>query len=440
MKKNFLDRIILVFAVMIIAFSCNERSNGETGQHKDEIKYTCPMHPQIIRDKTGQCPICGMDLVPMTSSNEQAVDSNLLPLLKPVNEQVISSIPVIKADYTMRILSVPVQGVISYDTRKQVSIASRVAGRIERMYIKYNYQPVSKGQLIMEIYSPDLAAAQRELIYLSRNDDNPSMLQKARQRLSLLGMQSSQIKQVERSGKPLYRVPVFSSVAGYIIEKNLAANISGTAAALPPASSSDGMGGMGNGESSASSTGSQQPTFDQSPVMVREGQYLGSGETIFTIYQANSMVAEFSFTPELASELKPGQKLVFHPISNPDDIRAGVIGLVEPVQKNGQSFTIARVYLPGTDLHAGQLLTASFPLVKNNASWLPEKAVFRLGSKSIVFKKENQVFVPKQVIEVVRTHGLVQIKTDISDWLIAENASFLVDSESFIRLHTNGEK
>lgn len=446
MRRSYIGKILVLFAVILIAFSCRDKSGDKTGetthQHNKETNYTCPMHPQIIRDKPGQCPICGMDLVPMASSNELAVDSSLLPLLKPVNEQVISSIPTIKADYTMRIISVPVQGVVSYDTRRQVSISSRVAGRIEKMYIKYNYQLVSKGQLIMEIYSPDLVASQRELIYLSRNDDDPSLLQKARQRLSLLGMQSSQIAQVERSGKPMYRVPVFSTVSGYIIEKTLTATTSNTTAAMPPVSpsSSDGMGGMGSGENPATSSVSQQPTFNQSPVLIREGQYVGAGATIFTIYQANNMVAEFSFTPELASELKRGQKLVFHPVSNSNDVRVGVIRLIEPVQKNGHSFTVARVYLPGTDLQAGQLLTASFPLVKTNASWLPEKAVLRLGSKSIVFKKENKVFVPKEVQAGIRTQGLVQILSDISDWPVAKNASFLVDSESFIKLNSNSEK
>lgn len=435
----------MLMVVLLVVFSCKDKTTTNntdtTHKHENATKYTCPMHPQIIRDEPGQCPICGMDLVPMSRSNELAVDSSLFPLLKPVNEQVISTMPTITADDATRILSVPVQGIVSYDTRKQVSLSSRVAGRIERMYIKYNYQPVSKGQLIMEIYSPDLAAAQRELIYISRNDNNPSLLQKARQRLSLLGMQSSQIAQVEKTGKPLYRVPVFSTVSGYIIEKTLSATASNTTAAMPPSttSSSDGMGGM-NSQGSVVTSVSQQPTFNQSSILIREGQYVGAGETVFTIYQANNMIAEFSFTPALAAELKRGQKLVYNPVSNPSDVRVGVIGLIEPVQKNGQSFTVARVYLSGTDLQAGQLLTANIPVVKTGVSWLPESAVLQLGSKSVVFKKENNVFIPKEVQAGIRTQGLVQILSDISDWQVAKNASFLVDSESFIKLNSNTEK
>ena len=194
------------------------------------------------------------------------------------------------------------------------------------------------------------------------------------------------------------------------------------------------------GETGNTAATSQQPTFNQSPVIIREGQYIGAGETVFTIYQSNSMIAEFSFTPALASEIKKGQKLVFRTTSDPDDVRAGTIGLVEPVQKNGQSFTVARVYLSNTNLQPGQLLTANIPVVKKGAYWLPEMAVLQLGRKSVLFKKENKVFVPKEVKTGIRAEGLVQVLDSIYGWQVAKNASYLVDSESFIRLNSNNQK
>lgn len=398
------------------------------------------MHPQIIKNEPGKCPICSMDLVPMSTSNELHVDSSLLPLLKPVNEQVISTMPTIQVESGTRIFSVPVQGIISFDTRKQVSISSRVGGRIERMNIKYNYQQVSKGQLIMEIYSPDLAAAQRELIYISRNDNDASLLQKAKQRLSLLGMQPAQITELIRTGKPLYRIPVYSTVSGYIIEKKEAADAA-SKAAMPasPSVSSGGMDGMG-GAAPAATSSAQAPANSQTPVMVREGQYVSAGETIFTIYQSSSMIAEFFFASSLASDIKRGQKLVFHSGANPNDVMTGNIGLIEPTQRNGESFTVARVYLSNLNLQPGQLLTANIPVVKSNAWWLPEKAVLRLGNQSVVFKKEKSVFIPAKVNIGSTIEGMVQILDNISDWQVAKNASYMVDSESFIRITSNKEK
>src|SRR5690606_28571013 len=140
--------------------------------------------------------------------------------LAPVNERVIATLPTISAEEGTRIFSEVVAGAVTYDTRKQASLASRVAGRIERLNISYNYQPVKKGQLIMEVYAPDLVAAQRELLLVAQGKADPEMLQRASQKLRLLGMQESQIDQVLRSGKIAYRVPVYSSRSGYILEKS----------------------------------------------------------------------------------------------------------------------------------------------------------------------------------------------------------------------------
>lgn len=445
MKKNYSGNSYLLLLVALLLFSCGDKKANHTETvahtHGEQAQYTCPMHPQIVRDRPGKCPICGMDLVPMSSSNELHLDSSLLPLLKPVNEQVISGISTIKPESGSRIFSAPVEGIVVYDTRKQESIASRVTGRIERMYIKYNYQPVSKGQLIMEIYSPDLAAAQRELIYLSSSESDAQLFERAKQRLSLLGMQPAQIKQVVQSGKPLYRVPVYSTVSGYIVEKNIVANTGsiGTALSSPASASAIGMGAMEN-SASASNIAATQQVISPSPVLIREGQYVSSGETVFTIYKDNSLVAEFSFSPALAAELKTGQKLLYHTIANSKDIRTGSIGLIEPKQKNGESFTVARVYMQNADLKPGQLLAASIPVVKNSAYWLPQEAVLQLGINAVVFKKENDVFVPKQVQTGIKVDGKVEIKTPIANWEVAKNAGFLVDSESFIRLNSNYSK
>lgn len=443
MKRNYSGKLLLALLSLILLFSCKEKSETATEvathKHSEGTKYTCPMHPQIIRDQPGKCPICGMDLVSMSSSNELHLDSSLLPLLKPVNEQVVSSIAAITPESGTRIFSVPVQGIVTYDTRQQESIASRVAGRIERMFIKYNYQPVSKGQLIMEIYSPDLAAAQRELIYINSSDNNASLLEKAKQRLKLLGMQPAQVAQVIKTGKPLYRVPVYSTVSGYIVEKNVATNAASSGSVMPSSATSSEMGGMGSDASTANITTAQQ-TINPIPVLIREGQYVGTGETVFTIYKDNSMVAEFSLAPALVAEVKRGQKLVFHIVAHPEDIKTGSIGLIEPTQKNGENFTIARVYLNNSGLKPGQLLTANIPVVKNSAYWLPQNAVLQLGTKAVVFKKENGIYVPKQVQTGIRVQGMVEIKDAIGDWQIAKNASFLVDNESFIEPTSNNSK
>ncbi|WP_316809749.1 efflux RND transporter periplasmic adaptor subunit [Pedobacter heparinus] len=361
------------------------------------------------------------------------IDSNLSHLLKPSNEQVVAKLPVIKASYGTKIFTEEVQGVVSYDTRNEKSIASRVSGRIERLLIKYNYQPVKKGQLIMEVYSPDLAAAQQELLFLKRSETDPAMLNSAKQRLMLLGMSASAVNQVLKTGKVNYRIPVYSNADGYILEKTAATAAPAAAAAGVPSSGGDGMGGMGGGTSSGSAVVPAPAAPSSSPVMLREGQYVSAGQSIFTIYNSDRLVAEFSLKPALASLLKKGHRFVFYKTSNKNSLETASIGLIQPVFKDGADFTIARVYLHKPNFRVGELLTAKIPVLLPKSWWLPASAMVSLGNKRIVFKKEGNVFIPKEVDAGVSIAGMVQVKTDIHNWALSKNAAYLVDSESFIK-------
>jgi Cu(I)/Ag(I) efflux system membrane fusion protein len=435
MRRNYIVNIIVVILFASVSLlSCKDKSDKQTSHtgHKQEQQYTCSMHPQIIKDRPGTCPICGMELVMKRSTKELIVDSSVALLAKPANEQVVANLPAIKAETGTRIASVEVSGVITYDTRNTISLATRVSGRIERLLVKYNYQPVRKGQLIMEIYSPDLAAAQRELIFVATR--SPDMLAGAKQRLLLLGMSSAQVEQVIKTGKILYRVPVFSHASGYILEQSaVPANVStGSSATMAPSSSGNGMDGM-SGASTASNNNASPPVTTFTPVITREGQYVNAGQTVFTIYQATNLVAEFAISASLSPQLKKGQKLLFFPAGNKNAMQAARIGLIEPVFRNGQNFLIGRVYLDKNNLRAGQLLTGIIPIVYTGGYWLPKEALWRLGSKSIVFKKDNGVYRPVDVQTGPESDGFIQINTDISDWQVASNAAYLVDSESFIK-------
>ena len=318
-------------------------------------------------------------------SKEMTIDSSIASLAKPVNAQVISTISTITPESGTRIFSAEIKGQITYDTRNQTSISSRVAGRIERLYIKYNYQPVKQGQLIMEIYSPDLAAAQRELLFIARSGNDDNMLSKAKQRLSLLGMQPEQINQVLKTGNILYRVPVYSNATGYILEKQ-AASVSNAPTTSSSAASTDGMDNMG---AATGSSAVSAPSILSTPVMTREGQYVSAGQSLFTIYRAGNVVAEFALKPEMASQVKRGQKLIFHTSADKEKVYTGAIGLIQPVVRSGENFTLARVYISNKDLLPGQLVSANIPVVYKGGWWLPRKAVWQLGNKSIVFKRQE---------------------------------------------------
>src|SRR5690606_8949358 len=111
MKRNYLDRILLLLFIVTLSFSCNEPAKRESGHR------------------------------------EEAFDEEVRKMVHPVNKTVFASVPIIYSDSMTRSIDLELEGRITYDERNKTAISSKVAGRIEKLVIKYNYQPVNKGQL-----------------------------------------------------------------------------------------------------------------------------------------------------------------------------------------------------------------------------------------------------------------------------------------------------
>src|SRR6266700_1811441 len=192
----------------LVATGCNTNPGKDEKQVVNiQQRYRCPMHHEIIRDKPGNCPICGMNLVAFGSEEKAVADVGLNTLLRPTNSYVLSTVPVTTIKQNEEQIKVEALGNVQYDTREMATISARVSGRIEKLYLKYTFQDVSKGQKIMDIYSPELLTAQQNLLFLIKNDpDNTSFINIAKEKLLLLGMSSEQLHQVIVSGKPYYTV------------------------------------------------------------------------------------------------------------------------------------------------------------------------------------------------------------------------------------------
>ena len=329
-----------------------------------------------------------------TAMRSVVADTGISHLIRPVNEEVLSKVQVLTPAKTTKAITVKVQGVVGYDTRENTSLSARVGGRIEKLYVKYNYQPVQKGQLVLTIYSPDLVAAQRELILLVRTNGEDQLVQSARQRLRLLGITEAQIETIARSGNPVYSIPIYANASGYILEQSAPAN---------------------------------------SAIATREGQYVTAGQTLFTIYTNQALVADFSFSPAQAASIAKGKELSYYPSSNPNLSYTGKIGLVRPVLGSGQNFTQARVYQVPRNLKPGQQLTAEMTIVTGSHYWLPQEAVLDMGNHQMVlFKKEGPVFTPVYIQTGIKADRQIEVLDEIGNWQVAANAYYLVDSEGFI--------
>ena len=414
MWKDKFNIITILCLATFILIACNE--GKKTSKSKDVQQYTCPMHPQIIKDQPGTCPICAMDLVPMHQHDlKLEVDTNLAALLQPADEAVVSNIKTFKISPSTISDTLNLNGVVSYNTNNMKTISSRINGRIEKLYVKYNYQMVNKGQKIMEIYSPDLAATQQELLYLKTKGDF-SLLEQAKTKLRLLGVSENQINEVLRSGKTNYKIAVYSPASGYLVDP---ASIPTTTTAI----SADEMGK----QSSASAV-------NNNPVNMVEGQYVNLGQVLFKLFNQQEVWAEFYSNSEESHLLK--ERNLIQISDKNGKIRNAKIDLIQPFYNNGQNYSVIRVYLKNTDneFRIGELLKAT--IIKPNVSglWIPAESVYQLGEKNIVFINNGNTLKPLEVSISEKAGNKFLIKTGLKEGdVIAVNASYLIDTESFIQ-------
>ncbi|PKN11252.1 MAG: efflux RND transporter periplasmic adaptor subunit [Deltaproteobacteria bacterium HGW-Deltaproteobacteria-4] len=197
-------------------------------ENEEAHQWTCSMHPFIIRDKPGLCPICAMDLVPVYDKSGDGGGVTIDPATS--QNMGVRIAPVMRQDISRSIKTV---GVVTADESRQSSINSKVEGWIEKLYVDQTGKPVRKGAPLLEIYSPDLVSAQQEYLLALRNSerlaDNPypeiaqgaqRLRAAARTRLKYWDISDKQISTLEQSGEARKTLTLYSPSNGIVMMKN----------------------------------------------------------------------------------------------------------------------------------------------------------------------------------------------------------------------------
>lgn len=387
----------------------------ESHNHEQEkVVYTCPMHPEVIKDEPGACPICGMDLVKKETGNKKVEDIEMESLLKPTNEFVISSIPVTTIEKRGEQIEIEALGNIAYDTRQVGSISARVSGRIEKLYVRYRYQKISKGQQILDIYSPELLTAQQNLLFLLKNDaDNTAFIEAAKEKLLLLGMSNEQLKQVIKTGQPSLTITVYSNYSGHIHET---ANV----------------GGMNTDPGNM-----KDISLITEELALKEGMYVQKGQSVFSVFNPDRAWAVLNIYGENQSLVQKGNTVRIVPETAPGkDFRAS-IDFLEPFYRKESKTLTARVYFNNSVLKipVGSQVRATVFGNTKEAYWLPKEAVLSLGLDKVVFQKSDGGFKAKKISTGIAHEKHIQVLNGLTTTdSVAVNAQFLMDSESFIKV------
>lgn len=199
-----------------------------------EVEFYCPMHPNILRAEPGNCPICGMPLARRAKSGPAELPEGVLARqhLTPQKVQLgrIATSPV---EYRLLSREVRTVGIVEYDETRRKFIASRIKGRIDKLFVNYVGQYVQEGDPLVWIYSPELLTAQQELLTAQRQLDessldhrfarttHQSLLEASRQKLLLWGITPAQIDEILKRGTVETHLTVYSPMSGFVTEKKV---------------------------------------------------------------------------------------------------------------------------------------------------------------------------------------------------------------------------
>jgi len=201
---------------------------------QQESAYTCPMHPFILKEQPGSCPICGMELVKKIAGGgltDQELKSVSHVALSPT-QQLIANLATVAAVVKPFSKEISCTGIVAYNQERQEKVAAWVAGRLDRLLVKSVGSEVRKGRTGAELYSVDLYNAQVQylLAYRTLKVLNSSVsvtfpintqmsLGDTHERLRQLGFREEQFEQLQKSVTPSVRIPVYSPLSGVVTEK-----------------------------------------------------------------------------------------------------------------------------------------------------------------------------------------------------------------------------
>ena len=395
--------------VILLAAGCKPQHS-----HVEAEGFFCPMHPTVESITPGVCPVCNMELVPKKSSGaaEPLSASEQLSAMHP-SQKILGTVKTIRGEYTEKNQVIRANGVIAIDNRSVRTVSTRFSGRLEEVRATALYQPVQRGQVLATIFSPELLEAQRNYLEALQN---PTALNAGHfnSRLTLLGLSAELIQKIRQTNQAMEKIPVLSPVDGFLIEAQTMEK---------DAAPQKGSSMMENN--------SPEKITPSSDSFIKSGDYVTAGQTLFFILEKNQLQLEINIRESDILKVKPGQ-LVIGNAANGKKI-TGAIRLVEPGGNASESFRKARVSVNESGLTIGMPVEAIIETGSEEGLWLPSTAVLDLGDKSMVFVKNENYFIPKEIITGNKQSGKIRILKGLATAdEVAEVAGLLTDSDAFV--------
>ena len=364
-------------------------SSGNEVQTIDEgnTQYTCPMHPHFLStDADGSCPICGMDLVPSSSGGS---DSGVTEVA--VSPEMIQTMGIRTAAVERKQIeeSLRLFGTVETNERLENVSVSKFEGWIEDLSVNAEGDVVISGELLYRVYSPDLIAAQKDLLN-SLRIGNQKRINSVKQRLRSIGMQNSTINSIAQSGKMVEKVPVYAESGG-------------TVASL----------------------------------LVRQGDYIKPGSEILRLQSYDGVWVIASIAERDLPLIKTGQSVNLQFPSAPNLASEGVVNYIYPTIDTATRTARVRIEVDNTtgDLRPGAYANIDVSLQSDSLLVIPTESVLYSSSGAHVIVSLGEGRFKAKTIEVgVNGAGYTELRDGLEEGeLVVSSGHFMLDSEVNLR-------
>ena len=352
-KKIISIAVTTLFVGLLLGwffFGGSKNTTVDEHQHDSEMVgetiWTCSMHPQIRQNEPGDCPICGMELIPLENDDNSELDPMAISM-SPTAMQ-LANVATAIVGKTKPVKSVRLNGKVKADERSVYSQSSHIPGRIEKLMVNFTGEYVNKGQVIASIYSPDLVNAQEELFEARKIvETEPLLFNSAKEKLKNWKLTDKQIAQILESGVVKEELPILADISGYVTEKK-----------------------------------------------VNLGDYVMKGMAIYEIANLNNVWILFDVYESDMAWVKKGDAVNFTVQSLPGESFKGKISYIDPVIDPMTRVAKARVEINNSglklkpEMFVSGTVEAELP-IKSEAIIVPKTAVMWTGQRSVVYIKNT---------------------------------------------------
>ena len=387
---------IFISILVLLLLSCDSKKHEE---HTDaDIYYTCSMDPQVVELKPGKCPICKMPLTPVKKSNGANKDEIQLS-----DQQVqLGNIRVDTIRSGMIGDKMVLTATLNTDQLKTTSVSARVMGRIEKLYFKNVGDYVKKGDKLFDLYSEELNNAKQEYQLALEKKKNlgntiidfEKLVQSAKTKLQLWGLNETQIKELESSDKYSVQTSFYSPVSGYITSLD-----------------------------------------------VLEGQYIMEGSTVMRLADLSTLWAEAQVYVSQLAQVDPQSVAEVQFPDFPGLSAKGRIEFVNPEINPETRITLLRVSIPNTG-HKLRPGMSAYLLLKgkqHKSLTLPTDAVIQESKGATVWLQTGKNTFKSKMIEIgMEDNGRIEIRSGLKPGdVVVISGAYLLNSEYIFKKGTN---